>query len=106
MRSFFLVLAWSCVVGSVVDGALLLYAVWINYLHGWLLLCISINDFLRDYIQPLFWVKQVAFLVLPEAMVLWLFNLPALLYFPVRIITSTMIGYWALSRAAELSRHS
>ncbi|MDA8646346.1 hypothetical protein N9L54_02850 [Porticoccaceae bacterium] len=48
----------------------------------------------------------MTFYALSQAMVLWLFNLPALLYFPVRIITSTMIGYWALSRAAEISKHS
>ena len=106
MRIFLLILGWSSVVGSFGDGALGLYALWINYLNEWSLLNISINEFLKEYVQIIYWVKQVAFYVLPEGVVLWLFNLPALLYFPIRIIMSIFIGWWALSKAAQLSNQT
>jgi hypothetical protein len=103
MQIFLLILGWSSVVGSFGDGALGLYALWINLLNDWSLLNISIDEFLKNYVQLIYWVKQVAFYVLPENIVLWLFNLPALLYFPIRIIMSVIIGWWALSKAAQLS---
>ena len=103
MRTFLLILGWASVVGSFGDGALGLYALWINFTNDWGLLNITVDDFLRSYVGLIYWVKQVAFYVLPENIVLWLFNLPALLYFPVRIIMSVFIGWWALAKAAKLS---
>lgn len=106
MRIFLLVLGWSSIIGSVGDGALGLYAIWINYLNEWSLLDISLNDFLKEHVQFIFWVKQLASYVLPEGVVLWLFNLPALLYFPIRIIISMIVGWWALSKAESLSNQT
>lgn len=103
MRTFLLILGWSSVAGSFGDGALCLYAVWINFINDWGLLNITIDDFLKSYVQLIYWVKQVAFYVIPESIVLWLFNLPALLYFPLRIIMSVIIGWCALSKAAQLA---
>jgi hypothetical protein len=103
VRIFLLMLGWSSVVGSFGDGALGLYVLWINFVNDWALLNITIDEFLRSYVHLIYWVKQVAFYVLPENIVAWLFNLPALLYFPVRIIMSVLIGWWALAKAAQLS---
>jgi len=103
MRTLLLTLGWSSVIGSFGDGALGLYALWINFINDWVLLSISVDEFLKSYVQLIYWVKQVAFYVLPDTVVFWLFNLPALLYFPIRIIMSVAIGWWALSKASELS---
>ena len=105
MRLFLLILGWSSVVGSIGDGALALYALWINVMDNWTSINISVNDFIRDYVAIIYWVKQVAFYVLPETVVLWLFSLPALMYFPIRIIMSIFIGWWALTKAAQLSKN-
>jgi hypothetical protein len=104
MKIFLLIIGWSSVVGSFGDGALGLYALWINVMDNWASINISVNDFIRDYVSIIYWVKQIAFYVLPETVVLWLFSLPALIYFPIRIVMSTFIGWWALSKAAQLSR--
>ncbi|WP_448556593.1 hypothetical protein [Thalassotalea montiporae] len=40
--------------------------------------------------------------MLPEKVVNWIFDLPALIYFPIRIAMSIFIGWWALSKAATL----
>ena len=103
MRIFLLILGWSSVIGSFADGVLGLYAVWLNFINDWALLTISIDDFLKNYVQIIYWVKQIAFYILPESIVLWLFDLPALWYFPVRILMSVIIGWWALSKASQLS---
>ena len=103
MRTFLLILGWSSIVGSFGDGALGFYVLWVNFLTDWSLLSISIDEFLKNYVQLIYWVKKVAFYALPENIVLWLFDLPALLYFPLRIIMSVIIGWWALSKAAQLA---
>lgn len=103
MRNFLLFLGWSSVVGSFGDGAISLYVIWINFQNEWAFLYISINEFLKDYVPFIYWVKSIAFYVMPDNFVLWLFNLPALFYFPVRIIMSLLIGWWALSKAEQLA---
>lgn len=102
MRYFLLIFGWSSIVGSFGDGALGIYVLWINLTNDWALLSLSINDFLKDYIPLIYWVKQLAFYVLPENIVLWIFNLPALIYFPSRMIVSIFIGQWALSKAKNM----
>jgi len=47
-------------------------------------------------------VKQVAFYVMPQSFANWLFGIPAVIYFPVRILMSLIIGWWALKKAAQL----
>lgn len=102
MRAFLLFLGWSSVIGSFFDGALALYALWINHQADWQLLNISVDNLLAQYIEFIYWVKQVAYYVMPETIVIWLFNLPALVYFPIRIVTSIWIGYWALAKAEQI----
>jgi hypothetical protein len=103
MRYFLLILGWLSIVGSFGDGALGIYVLWINFINDWALLNISVNDFLHDYVPVIYWVKQLAFYVLPESIVLWLFNLSALVYFPARIVMSIFIGWWALSKAKTMA---
>ncbi len=102
MKMFLLLFGWSSMIGSVGDGALGLYTVWVNYQNEWSLVGISLDDFLKEYVPFIYWVKQVAFYVLPEGLAMWLFSLPALLYFPVRIVVSVLVGWWALSKAKQL----
>ena len=102
MRLFLLFIGWSSVFGSFGDSALALYALWITAISGSAELSISLDAFLKQYVEVLYWVKQIAYYVMPESFVKWLFGLPALVYFPVRILASIVIGWWALKKAAEL----
>ena len=104
MRKFLLILGWSSIVGSFGDGSLWFYALWIIGSSGWNELGMSVDDFLRQYVEIIYWVKQVAYYVMPHGFVTWLFGLPALIYFPVRIVISIIIGWWALSKAAKMAR--
>jgi len=104
VRFFLLFIGWSSVVGSFGDGALGLYALWVAVLSESVELSISLDAFLRQYVEVMYWVKQIAYYVMPQDFVKWLFGLPALVYFPVRILMSVIIGWWALRKAAELSK--
>ena len=103
MRLFLLILGWSSVIGSIGDGTLGIYSLWVVAQSGWVDLNLSVDLFLQQYVQFIYWIKQIAYYVLPENFVIWVFNLPALVYFPVRIVMSIIIGWWALSKAAQLS---
>lgn len=54
--------------------------------------------------EVIYWIKQIAYYVMPQSFATWLFDLPALMYFPARILMSIVIGWWALKKAAELSK--
>ncbi|MEM7281093.1 MAG: hypothetical protein AAF438_05655 [Pseudomonadota bacterium] len=64
----------------------------------------TVDSFLRDHVSFIYWVKQVAYFVLPRSFVDWLFALPALVYFPVRVVVSSVIGWWALAKANQLKK--
>ena len=104
MRAFLLFIGWSSVLGSFADGALWLYALSIVANADWSNLAISVDIFLKQYLEILYWVKQVAYYIMPNGFVSWLFGLPALAYFPARILLSMVIGWWALKKAAQLAQ--
>ena len=102
MRTFLLFIGWSSIVSSFVDGALGLYALWVIINSDVLSVYLSLDGFLKQYIEFLYWVKQVALVVMPKGIALWLFSLPALIYFPVRILMSMVIGWWALNKVKSI----
>lgn len=105
MRAFLLFIGWSSMIGSIFDSALAIYALWINLAADWQLLAITVDAFLKEYVGFIYWVKQIAYFVMPEKIVAWLFSLPALAYFPIRVITSIWIGWWALAKAKQLKKN-
>jgi len=102
MRGFLLFIGYSSYIGSLGDGLLGLYALWVLISNNLALLSLSLNDFLAQHVEFIFWVKQVAFYVMPQGLANWLFGIPALIYFPVRILMSVAIGWWALKKATQL----
>ena len=104
MRSFLVFVGWASLVGSVLDGAMALFALWIVAGGGWAEPALSVDTLLRTHLPFIYWVKQVAFYVLPNGFVGWVFALPALILFPVRGFVSTLVGAWALSAARRMPR--
>jgi hypothetical protein len=102
MRGFLLFIGYSSYIGSMGDGLLGLYALWVLISNELALLSLSLNDFLAQYVEFIFWVKQVALYVMRQGFANWLFGIPAIIYFPVRILMSLVIGWWAFKKAAQL----
>ncbi len=106
MRSFLLFIGWASLVGSVLDVAVALFALWIVANAGWTEPALSVDTLLRLHLSFIYWVKQIAFFLLPNGFVVWIFALPALVLFPLQAILSTLIGAWALSAARRMKKSS
>ena len=102
MRGFLLFVGWSSLVGSIGDAVLGLYALWVVSSVSTVELSLSLDNFLKHYVEFIYWVKHLAFYVMPNRLAKWLFDVPALAYFPIRIVVSVIIGWWALRKAEEL----
>jgi hypothetical protein len=103
MRRFLLIFGLLSVIGSVGDGLISLYALWVVGSGGWADPGIQVGPLLEQYLPALYRVKDVARYVLPASVVTWVFNLPALVYFPVRVVMGCVIGWWVLAKAKSMS---
>lgn len=100
-RSALFVIGWASLIGSILDAAIGLYAFSL-VAAGVAGTGISVDTFLRDFLGVLYWIKDLAFRFMPAAVVYWLFGLPALVYFPARVVLGLAVGRWALSVARRL----
>ncbi|HUF56915.1 MAG TPA: hypothetical protein VMM55_10200 [Thermohalobaculum sp.] len=101
LRRGLVIVGWLLLVGSAIDALVLVYAGWI-VLDGAGPAGMSVDVFLRDHLAWIYWIKQVAYVVLPDGFVTWVFRLPALAWFAFRLVVSTLLGAWALSAARRM----
>ncbi|NKC01768.1 MAG: hypothetical protein GKR90_25165 [Pseudomonadales bacterium] len=102
MRKFWLSFGWMGAIGSVIDALIVIYAVMIILTtadYGWTL---SSEILFRDHLTWLYWVKQLAYLFLDADFIDWVFGLPAVVFFTVRIVVSGLMGKWAFNQAARI----
>ncbi|MCM2679337.1 hypothetical protein [Echinimonas agarilytica] len=102
MKKGLIIFAWISILGSVGDAFIALYGGFLVAFVPSVELNISVEQLIKNHIYPLYWVKQVAIYVLPSTVVVWLFELPALVYFPVRVVSSIFIGWWVLRIANKI----
>jgi hypothetical protein len=103
MIGFLFFVGWAGIIGSALDALIALYALWViigESAQGWGL---SLDVLFRDYISWLFWVKQLGYIFLPAPFIEWIFGLPALIFFSVRVVASGIIGGWAFNKASKLA---
>jgi hypothetical protein len=103
LRIFLLAMGWSSLLESFLAALIGLYAAWIIGSAGWSDVWMSVDTLLRQHLDFISWVKQIAQDVLPAGVVRWVFGLPALIYFPIRVILSCAIGYGALFVARRMA---
>lgn len=103
MRTLLLWFGWLSVVGSLLDGAITAFLI-IQIGLGDAPVAMSVDAHLFKHLRFLYWIKDVGYFLLPDGFVDWIFALPALVYFPVRVVTSIIIGALALNAAANMNR--
>ena len=101
MRTFLLIIGWLLVIGSVVDGLITAFVLWLIN-EGAADFWISVDAHLRDHMSFIYWVKDIAYFVLPHPVVDWLFDLPAMIVFPARVVLSGIIGAWVFAVARRM----
>jgi hypothetical protein len=102
-RKLWLLLGWSSLLGNLGDGTLALCTGAVVFLNPAVDLDVTVEAFLKDHVTWLYWVKAVATSLLPQPAVTWLFELPALVYFPTRVVMGTLVGWWAFRQAKDLA---
>jgi len=103
MKKFLLFMGWSALIGGILDSLISIYAVYIISINGDLNLSLSVHILFKNYISFLFPIKQFAYYIMYDKFVFWLFELPALVLFPFRVVVSTIIGKWAFMKAKPIS---
>ena len=101
MRTFLLWFGWISLIGSLFDGAIAAFLGWLVF-FGDAPISLTVDAHLKDHLPFIYWVRDVAEFLFPEGFVEWLFGLPALLYFPIRVLVSVIVGGWALRAAGEM----
>lgn len=99
MRKFLLFVGWTSLFGSIVDVAIVLFAVFLILTqtgYGWTL---SSETLFQVHLTFLLWIKQIAYFMFNHELVAWVFAQSAVALFTLRAIVSTFIGNWALKAA-------
>lgn len=104
MRRFLLAFGWLSVLGSLIDAAIALFLLALVY-RGDAPLMMTVDAHIREHLPWLYWARDVAEAVFPDSFVVWLFELPALIFFPARLIVSAILGGWALKAADQIRQH-
>jgi hypothetical protein len=102
MKKALIIFAWVSILGSIGDGLIALYGGYLVIFDIGVNLSISVENLIRNHIGFLYWVKKIAYYVMPSNIVSWLFGLPALIYFPTRVLSSILIGWWVLKIASKM----
>jgi hypothetical protein len=97
-----IIFAWISIVGSVGDGLIGLYGLIVLISDPSVTVAITVEELIKNYISFLYWVKSIAYYVLPENVVAWIFAIPAFIYFPMRVISSVVVGYYVLKLADRM----
>lgn len=63
---------------------------------------ITVEQHLAAHLPWLMFVREIGHAVLPARLVDWIFGLPALAYFPARVVISTVLGIWAMRAAPRM----
>jgi hypothetical protein len=101
LRWTLLVFGWASFVGSVTDGIILTQHLVLAAL-GQAELMVSVGEHISTHLPFLSWLIPFADFVLPDGWAPWVFGLPAVVYFPARILFSVVTGGWALRAARRL----
>ncbi len=102
MRIFLIFLAWSGVIGGLIDGLITLYAAWEIAKDVHIGIGLTVETHISIHLPFLYFLKEVGYALAPNALIDWIFALPALLYFPFRVLVNLLFGWIMLTWANRL----
>ena len=82
-------------IGTAADGGILAYHL-VLALRGQAMLMADVLTHLQDHLPFLSWLKPLADVALGKVLSDWFFGLPAIVYFPGRMVFSIVTGWLAL----------
>lgn len=105
MRTALLWFAWISLLGSAGDGLMALIVTGF-VASGAASPAITVEQHLSAHMPWLMVVRDIGYAFLPARLVDWIFGLPALAYFPARVVISTVLGVWAMRAARRMDARS
>jgi len=104
MRPFLILLGGLSCPGGIIDAATALLLLVRLVALGGAPASLTVGDHLRDHLPALYWVRDVAAIVMPDPAVIAIFALPVLVFSPLRIAPGLLIGAAALEAARRMPR--
>ena len=100
-RIFLLILGWESLIGSIIESVVLLHAVWL-IIFGQSEWDMTVQAHLYEHLQIFTWLVKLAYALFPDDVVSHFLSWPVLVFYPVRVTASVLIGGWALSTAKRM----
>ncbi len=103
MRILLLIIGWGSLIGSIGESIILLHALWLMVAGAadW---GMTAEFHIKHHLSFFYFLVEIAYALFPDDMVRWFLNLPVLIFYPVRIVASIIIGSWALRVAKRMKR--
>ncbi len=101
MRDVLLLLFWLCVLGTFVQVPLLCYEFWL-LATGMTFSELTVGVLLTEYLTLLAWIADLVWVLFGAGFGGWILGLPVTLITILKLIASTLIGYWALVTVRKL----
>lgn len=102
LRLILIFLAWSGVIGGLIDGLITLYAAWEIAKDTNIGVRVTVETHISMHLPFLYFLKELGYALAPNALIDWIFALPALLYFPFRVLVNLLFGWIMLKWANRL----
>ena len=102
MTRFLIFLAWSGILGAVADSLITAYAAWEVLADNDLEFDLTVDEHIRLHLPFLYWLKELGYALAPNQIIDWIFDLPALFYFPLRVLVNLIFGWIMLQWADRL----
>jgi hypothetical protein len=103
LRILLLVIGWTSLVGSIAESVIVLHAAALA-LTGAAEWAMTVETHIADHLSFFYWIIDIAYAVFSDRVVSWFLGWPTLVFYPVRVVASILIGGWALSAARRMKR--
>ena len=105
MRNFLLTIFWLLNIGSVVQLAVIVSALWAVYSGLYSFSSLDVSAFVTEMIPRLTWLKDFLVSILGD-LGHWVLALPILFVAPMKLLGDTLIGVWIYTAARNMPAES